>query len=271
MATPRKSKKKSRGASAARKIAASLAEDQSAATLVIDIGGTKLKILATGETEPRQVPSGPDLTPAEMVTEVRRLAADWDYECISIGLPGQVGDHGPRSEPGNLGAGWVGFDYAAAFERPVRIINDASMQALGSYDGGRMLFLGLGTGLGSALIAENVIVSLELGQLAVDGEDETLGLRLGREGLKRTGKKAWRKAVAEAVHMLTAVFLVDYVVLGGGNAKEFKDPPPGARLGHNLTAFRGGFRLWHLEDVQTFYPNGKPPQSLPTPNEWRVL
>ena len=134
-------------------------------TLVIDVGGTKFKMLATGQTEPRQAPSGIALTPAHLVEVVHELASDWEYECISIGLPGQVGDHGPRSEPGNLGPGWVGFDYAAAFGRPVRIMNDAAMQALGSYEGGRMLFLGLGTGLGSTFIAENVIVSLELGQL----------------------------------------------------------------------------------------------------------
>ncbi len=155
--------------------------------LAIDVGGTKVKILATGQTEPRKAPSGARFTPAKMAEVIKDLAKDWEYEAVSIGLPALVGMHGPRSEPGNLGPGWVGFNFAASFECPVRIINDAAMQALGSYEGGRMLFLGLGTGLGSALIAENVIVPLELGQLrARDGE--TLGEILGRRGLQRLKK-----------------------------------------------------------------------------------
>ena len=165
-----------------------------ASVLVVDIGGTNLKVLATGQTEPRKTPSGPALTPQMMVELVRDLAKDWTYDAVSIGYPGQVGDHGPRQEPGNLGAGWVGFNYAAAFERPVRIINDAAMQALGSYDGGRMLFLGFGTGLGSALIAENVIVPLELGNIPEPG-GSNLGDILGRRGMKRLGKRRWRRAV----------------------------------------------------------------------------
>src|SRR3954463_9291987 len=160
--------------------------------LVIDIGGTKLKILASGQTEPRRNRSGLGLTPQRMVEIVRELAGDWQYDAVSIGYPGQVGDHGPRSEPGNLGPGWVGFNFSAAFERPVRIINDAAMQALGSYDGGRMLFLGLGTGVGSAMIAESVIIPLELGcQWYKDGQ--TLGELLGRKGMEKIGKEAWRK------------------------------------------------------------------------------
>src|SRR5687768_7028938 len=165
-----------------------------ASILVIDIGGSRLKILASGQTEPRRNRSGPGLTPQRMVEIVRDLAGDWRYDAVSIGYPGQVGDHGPRQEPGNLGAGWVGFNFAAAFERPVRIINDAAMQALGSYDGGRMLFLGFGTGLGSALISEHAIVPLELGQLLYD-KKETLGEVLGRAGLKRIGKPTWRAIV----------------------------------------------------------------------------
>jgi predicted NBD/HSP70 family sugar kinase len=217
--------------------------------LVIDIGGTKVKVLAAGQTEPRKATSGRVLTPTRMVEVVRELADGWEYDAISIGYPGLVGPGGPRSEPGNLGAGWVGFDYAAAFEHPVKIVNDAAMQALGSYEGGRMLFLGLGTGLGSALISENVIIPLELGRLPYR-RNRALGEVLGRAGLKRLGKRAWKKVATEMAGTLMAAFQVDYVVLGGGNSKLLKnDPPPGSRMGHNLTAFRGGFRLWGLEGV----------------------
>ncbi|MFO0844791.1 MAG: hypothetical protein U0797_20735 [Gemmataceae bacterium] len=216
--------------------------------LIIDIGGTKVKILATGQTEPRKAPSGKEFTPAKLVETVRELAQGWDYQAISIGYPGLVGAHGPRSEPGNLGPGWVGFDYPAAFGLPVKMVNDAAMQALGSYDGGRMLFLGLGTGLGSALIAGQVIVPLELGRLPFDGT-LTLGEVLGRRGLERIGKREWRKAVDRVVPALMGAFAADSVVLGGGNSKLVKNLPPGTRLGHNLTAFRGGVRLWGLEDV----------------------
>lgn len=238
--------------------------------LVVDIGGTNLKLLATGQTEPRKTPSGPTLTPQLMVELVRDLAKGWRYDAVSIGYPGLVGDNGPRNEPGNLGPGWVGFDYAAAFGRPVRIINDACMQALGSYDGGRMLFLGFGTGLGSALIAENVIVPLELGNIP-EPSGRTLGTILGRRGFKQLGKRRWRKAVARAVPALMASLLADYVVLGGGNAKQIKEPPPGSRLGNNLTAFRGGFRLWHLEDVRTLREGEEAPPAPPKHVEWRLI
>jgi hypothetical protein len=216
--------------------------------LVVDIGGTKVKILASGQTEPRKAPSGKGFTPTKLVETVRELASGWEYEAISIGYPGMVGDHGPRSEPGNLGPGWVGFDFAAAFGLPVKMVNDAAMQALGSYEGGRMLFLGLGTGLGSALIAGNVIVPLELGRLPYDG-DRTLGEVLGRKAMERVGKGEWRQAAAKAITALMGAFVTDYVVVGGGNAKQLKELPPGARRGHNLTAFRGGIRLWGMEDV----------------------
>src|SRR5205807_1418779 len=169
--------------------------------LVIDIGGTKVKVLATGQVEPRKTPSGKSLTPAKMVEAVKELTKDWDYEAVSIGYPGLVGKDGPRSEPGNLGAGWVGFNFAVAFERPVRVINDAAMQALGSYEGGRMLFLGLGTGLGSALIAENAVIPLELGQL-LHKDGGTLGGVLGKKGLDRLGKETWIEVVKEAVAAL---------------------------------------------------------------------
>jgi len=239
--------------------------------LVVDIGGKGLKILATGESEPRRAKSHALLTPQEMVATVQKLAADWEYQAVSIGYPGQVGAHGPRSEPGNLGPGWVGFNFAAAFERPIRIVNDAALQALGSYDGGRMLFLGLGTGLGSTLISDNVIVPLELGQI-LTSDGSSLGDVLGRRGLKRSGKKRWRAAVDRWSTALLAATLADYVVLGGGNAKQILCPPPGARLSNNLTAFRGGYRLWHLHDVQTLSKNDpeKPPAPEP-PSSWRVI
>lgn len=244
--------------------------------LVIDIGGSKVKLLVTGETEPRKMPSGPELTPERLVEAVQEQTKDWSYEAISIGYPGMVSDNGPRSEPGNLGPGWVGFNFAAAFERPVRFLNDAAMQALGSYDGGRMLFLGLGTGLGSTLIADNVIVPMELGRLPHKGK-ETWGEILGRQGLKRIGTKAWQQALNSFVASLSEAFLVDYVVIGGGNAKKFKDPaslkelPPGVRVGHNRTAFRGGFRLWGLEEVATQAVPEKEPEEKPAQADWRLV
>lgn len=238
--------------------------------LVLDIGGTKLKALATGHTEPRKMTSGKRLTPAKMVQAVQELAVGWEYEAVSIGFPGLVGENGPRSEPGNLASGWVGFDYTAAFGMPVRIINDASMQALGSYEGGRMLFLGLGTGLGSALIANNVLINLELGQLLYR-EDRNLGETLGRRGMTQLGKKEWRNVVGEIVPALMGAFAADYVVLGGGNSKEVKTLPPGARMGHNLTAFRGGFRLWHVDDVRTQSGDVSLPGASAAAGEWRLV
>lgn len=236
--------------------------------LAIDIGGTKLKILATGHAEPRKLPSGKKLTPAKMVEAVTELAKDWDYEAISLGYPGLVGSNGPRSEPGNLGPGWVGFDFGAAFGKPVRIINDAAMQALGSYEGGRMLFLGLGTGLGSALIANRVVIPLELGQLP-HAERQSLGEFLGRANLKVVGKKVWREALMSIIPTFMGAFAVDDLVIGGGNSKLLRDLPAGARIGHNLTAFRGGFRLWQLNDVPTLDGNHS---EMPTePAKYRLI
>jgi hypothetical protein len=237
---------------------------------VIDVGGSKLKVLVSGETEPRKAVSGRRLTPTRLVESVRKLTSDWKYDAISIGIPGLVGVHGPSSEPGNLGAGWVGFDYAAAFGLPVRIVNDAVMQAVGSYDGGRMLFLGLGTGLGSALIAENVVMSLELGQIPFC-EHTTLSEMAGRAGLKRIGKKEWRRVVLHLASSLMGAFVADYVVLGGGNSKQLGELPPGVRLGHNLTAFRGGFRLWHFEDLLTLNEGGSAPVVSRSWDGWRVI
>jgi polyphosphate glucokinase len=238
--------------------------------LVIDVGGTKVKILATGQTTPRKFASGRYFTPIQMVKVVKEHALDWDYAAVSIGFPGLVGDDGPRSEPGNLGLGWVGFNYAAAFERPIKVINDAAMQALGSYDGGRMLFLGLGTGLGSALISDKVIVPLELGRLRYR-RGPTLGELLGRRGLRRLGKTAWRLVVDEVASMLTIAFAADYTVIGGGNAKRVKTLPPGVRLGHNLTAFRGGLRLWNAKEIPTLTVDAVGTLSPAARSEWRMI
>lgn len=207
-----------------------------------------MKILASGETEPRKTRSGAKFTPEDLVHEVRKLAKGWRYDAVSIGLPAQVGPSGPIAEPGNLGPGWVGFDYAAALDCPVRIANDAAMQALGSYEGGRMLFLGLGTGVGSALIVDGALITLELGDLHF--AEGTVSEMIGRKALDKEGKKAWRKAVLELVPALQKAFIADYVMLGGGNAKHMgKKLPPGVRLGNNLTAFRGGYRLWGGDEL----------------------
>jgi polyphosphate glucokinase len=237
--------------------------------LVLDIGGSKIKALVSGQVEPRKVASGRKLTPGRMLKAVCELTDGWEYDAVSIGYPGLVGLHGPRSEPGNLGPGWVGFEFAAAFGKPVRVVNDAAMQALGSYEGGRMLFLGLGTGLGSALIAANTVVPLELGNLPHEGNP--LGQTLGKQGLDRLGKEGWIKAVKAAVASLSAAFVTDYVVLGGGNAKKLRGLLPGVRLGHNLTAFRGGMRLWNIEYATTLAAEGEQAPVQPPPSDWRVV
>lgn len=214
--------------------------------LVIDVGGTHVKLLATGHRTPLKIPSGPDLTPRKMVTAVRKAAAEWPYSRVSIGYPGPVLNGKPVSDPHNLGRGWVGFDFRKAFGHPVKLVNDAAMQAIGSYAGGRMLFLGLGTGLGSALIADGVLEPMELAHLPYKNGrtyEEYIGLR----GLKRLGKKKWRRHVADVVTRLRAALGADYIVIGGGNAKFLKKLPEGARLGTNANAFRGGFRLWQAK------------------------
>lgn len=214
--------------------------------LTIDVGGSHVKLLASTADEPRRFDSSDDLAPQQLVDKVRELADDWEYEVVSLGLPGLVGSDGPVEEPGNLGNGWVGFDFAAAFDCPVRVVNDAAMQALGGYEDGRMLFLGLGTGLGSALICERVIVPLELGSLPYHGSrsQETLAERLGKEGLRRHGRTLWEESVHKTVAVLHRAFSADYVVVGGGQADELKTLPTGARRGSNADAFTGGFRLW---------------------------
>jgi polyphosphate glucokinase len=211
--------------------------------LVVDVGGTNVKILTTGQEEVRRFPSGPSLTAKQMIEGVQHLAQGWEYDAISIGFPGPVVHGHPLNEPKNLGPGWVGVDYAAAFGKPVKIINDAAMQALGSYEGGRMLFLGLGTGLGTALIIDGVIAPMELGHLPYK-KKMSFEDYVGARGLDRLGKKAWREAVEDVVARLKAALVVDYVVLGGGNAKKLKVLPAGTRLGDNRNAFLGGYRLW---------------------------
>jgi polyphosphate glucokinase len=211
--------------------------------LVIDVGGTHVKVLATGRKQPIKFPSGSTLTAEKMVQRVRKATAGWDYSVISIGYPGPVIHGHPLSEPRNLGHGWVGFDFEKAFHRPVRILNDAAMQALGIYEGGRMLFLGLGTGLGSAMIVDGILQPMEVAHLPYK-KGRTYEDYLGLRGLRRLGKKGWRKHVAKVVALLKRALEPDYVVLGGGNAKLLKKLPPGAKLGDNSTAFIGGFRLW---------------------------
>lgn len=210
--------------------------------LVIDIGGTSVKVLASGQKEPRQFPSGRKMTPEQMVDGVKEVTADWDYDVVSIGYPGRVVGDRAITEPRNLAHGWIGFDFAAAFGCPVKVINDAAMQALGSYNGGTLLFLGLGTGLGSAMIIRRHIVPLELG--AFYYKKKTIEAWVGARGLRKLGKKKWRKNVKLLVNRFTSAFLLDDVVIGGGNARKLKKVPTGCRLGNNAYAFTGGFRMW---------------------------
>jgi polyphosphate glucokinase len=213
--------------------------------LVVDVGGTSVKILASGQNEHRSFPSGPTLTPRRMATEVKKLAGGWIYALVSIGYPGPVLRGRPVAEPYNLGRGWVGFDFAGAFGRPVTVVNDAAMQALGSYNGGKMLFLGLGTGLGTAMIVEGIVEPMELGHLPY--KKGTYEDYVGRAGMERHGEKKWRRHVADVVTRLIAALEPDDTVIGGGNAKKLETLPPHCRAGDNANAFRGGFRLWGEE------------------------
>ena len=210
--------------------------------LVVDIGGSHVKVLVSGESRPRVVTSGPRLTPEGMTAGVKKVACGWKYDVVSIGSPGVVLHGCPIAEPRNLAKGWVTFDYGAAFGRPVRIINDAAMQALGSYRGGKMLFLGLGTGLGSTLIADGIVEPMELGHLPY--KKGTYEDYVGQRGLEKRGKSKWRRDVADVVTRLAAALEPDDVVLGGGNVRKLKELPPGCRAGDNSNAFVGGFRLW---------------------------
>jgi polyphosphate glucokinase len=216
--------------------------------LVVDVGGTSVKILATGQEQHRSFPSGPTLTPKRTVSEVKKLASDWTHDVVSIGYPGPVLRGRPVAEPYNLGRGWVGFNFAAAFGCPVKVVNDAAMQALGSYKGGKMLFLGLGTGLGTAMIVEGIVEPMELGHLPY--KKGTYEDYVGRAGLERHGKKKWRRHVADVVTRLIAALEPDDTVIGGGNVGKLAMLPPHSRAGDNANAFRGGFRLWDQETAR---------------------
>ncbi len=211
--------------------------------LAIDLGGTHVKVLLHGQKEERKAPSGPKMTPRQMVRAVRELASGWRYDVIGMGYPGVVLHGQPFVEPRNLGHGWVGFDFRKAFGRPVRLINDAAMQAIGSYHGGRMLFLGLGTGLGTALILDHMVEATELAHLPYK-KGRTYEDYLGKKGLRRLGRKKWERAVCDVTERLRAAFEVEYVVLGGGNARLIERLPKSAALGDNANAFVGAFKLW---------------------------
>jgi hypothetical protein len=213
--------------------------------LVVDVGGSNVKVMIS-RTERRKFKSGRKLTPRTMVDQIKPLVADWEFDAISLGFPSPVRNGKIFSEPKHLGKGWVGFNFAKALRTPVRIINDAAMQALGSYYGGRMLFLGLGTGLGSALVWDGHVLSLELGDLPYRNAS-IIEDYLGKAGQARLGEKAWQRDVQHALVQLKKSLIADYVVLGGGNAKELKQIPKGVELGHNRNAFLGGVRLWQID------------------------
>ena len=217
-------------------------EPRAPMVLTVDVGGSHVKALLNGVDERRRFVSGPELTAGQMVTGVLDLTKDWDYVGVSVGVPAPVVDGRVVSEPVNLGKGWVGFDFEAAFGRPTKVVNDAAMQALGSYQGGRMLFLGLGTGLGTTLIIDGVIVGMEVQHMPF--RKGTFEDYVGERGLEQLGLKRWKKALIEVIEVYVAAFSPDYVVLGGGNARELDELPPNCRLGHNEDAFLGGFRLW---------------------------
>jgi polyphosphate glucokinase len=222
--------------------------------LAVDVGGSHVKILATGQKQKREVASGPGMTARQMVSRVRKLAQGWEYDVVSVGFPGPVLHDRPVAEPHHLGSGWLGFDFASAFGLPVRVVNDAAMQALGSYRGGKMLFLGLGTGLGSTMIVNGIVEPMELGHLPYKkGVYEDY---VGNAGLERLGKKRWRKLVEDVVEGLVAALEPEDVVVGGGNVVHMDRLPKGCRAGDNTNAFIGGFRLWD-----------DPPQTIPRPRK----
>jgi hypothetical protein len=212
--------------------------------LVIDIGGSNVKLMIS-RRDKRKFKSGPKLTPREMIAQIKPLVSDWKFDAISMGFPSPVRDGRIMSEPKHLGKGWVGFDFEKAFGKPIRIINDASLQALGSYHGQRMLFLGLGTGLGSALVWSDYVLQLELGDLPYRN-GSIIEDYLGKPGLARLGEKTWQRDVCYALVQLKKSLIADYVVLGGGNAKKLDELPEGIERGHNRNAFLGGMRLWQI-------------------------
>lgn len=221
-----------------------------ASILVIDVGGNNVKLLVSGEDERRKVRSGPELTPERMVPGVLEATADWSFDVISIGVPGPVQDGKLVEDPVNLGPGWVGFDFEGAFGKPVRLMNDAAMQALGSYPGeGRMLFLGLGTGLGNAVVEDWKVMPMELGHLPYR-RGRTFEEYVGKRGLERLGEKKWRESVLDVIERLSDALQADYVVLGGGNSKRLAELPSGVLRGDNANAFKGGFRMWDRPDIQ---------------------
>jgi polyphosphate glucokinase len=224
--------------------------------LAIDVGGQHVKVLVSGQSEPRKMNSSRKLTATQMVDGVRAMTSDWTFDVISLGYPGQVVSNMPAHEPVNLGKGWVGFDYNGAFAKPIKIINDAAMQALGSYQGGRMLFLGLGTGLGSTLIIEGAVEPMELGHLPYK-KSLTYEDFVGERGLVRLGRKKWRDEVIAVIEFFRNALQPEYIVLGGGNAKLLRDLPPDVRLGDNKNAFTGGFRLWQADTP----PLSDPPEA----------
>ena len=214
--------------------------------LVVEVGGTHVKAIVTGRSRRRAFRSGPVLTPELMMAGIRKMTADWRYDVVSIGYPGPVRNNRPAVEPWNLGKGWIAFSFAKAFQRPVKMLNDAAMQALGSYRGGKMLFLGLGTGLGSAMIVDGTVIPMELAHLPY--RKATFEDYVGAHAEERDGKRKWRRHVADVVERLVAALQPDEVVLGGGNVHKLKTLPPGCRAGDNANAFRGGFRLWQTQE-----------------------
>jgi hypothetical protein len=219
--------------------------------LVIDVGGTHVKLMIS-RSKKRKFDSGPKMTPREMVTQMKPLLTEWNFDAVSIGFPSPVRDGRILSDPKHLGKGWVGFDFEKALGKPVRVINDAAMQALGSYRGRRMLFLGLGTGLGSALVWAKYVLPLELGDLPYRN-GSIIEDYLGKPGLAQLGEKTWQRDVEHALVQLRKSLIADYVVLGGGNAKKLDELPEGVERGHNRNAFLGGVRLWQI-DARTRRP-----------------
>ena len=215
--------------------------------LVVDVGGSNVKMMISREEKRRKFPSGPRLTPPEAIEQIRETTRDWSYEAVALGVPAPVRNGQIASDPKHLGKGWAGFDFGKALGKPARVINDASLQALGSYHGdGRMLFLGLGTGLGSALVLENQVLPLELGDLPF-ADDDIIERQLGDAGLKKMGKKDWQRETLWALKLLRQALIADYVVLGGGNAKLIEKLPDGFELGHNRNVYPGGLRLWETD------------------------